>query len=249
MVAVIRTHLKACVNMKFHQYRVLGFIEVIPWSMADYLNVSRGFEPQRDPGDLHYYGQIPALNDCVYRYMYRSKYVALHDMDELILPQTVDSWRELLPLLELNYGVDFCYKFENYVFPNTFKLPPPTPQPRHHLPEKCCPSWQSVSGVNILEHLYHEPDNFMRYSNHKIIVNPRVVFAPTVHGVLKSEKGCTWVHKSFARMYHTRPPALRDLTADQLVYDDRLLGYSARLILAVNAVLQKAGLIQEESTQ
>ncbi|XP_015242484.1 PREDICTED: uncharacterized protein LOC107092495 [Cyprinodon variegatus] len=68
-----------------------GFVEVIPWSMSRFLNVSRGWQPKHGPGDLHYFGQIPALNDCLYRNMYKSKYVALHDIDELILPQTVKS--------------------------------------------------------------------------------------------------------------------------------------------------------------
>ncbi|XP_031719291.1 uncharacterized protein LOC116392214 [Anarrhichthys ocellatus] len=70
-------------------YTHKGLVEVIPWSLSRFLNVSRGWLPSHGPGDLHYFGQIPALNDCVYRYMYQSRYVALHDMDELILPQSV----------------------------------------------------------------------------------------------------------------------------------------------------------------
>ncbi|MEQ2188100.1 hypothetical protein GOODEAATRI_011528 [Goodea atripinnis] len=66
-----------------------GLVEVIPRSMSRFLNVSRGWLPEHGSGDLHYFGQIPALNDCLYRSMYQSKYVALPDVDELILPQTV----------------------------------------------------------------------------------------------------------------------------------------------------------------
>lgn len=66
-----------------------GLVEVIPWSLSTYVNVSRGWLPEHGPGELHYFGQIPALNDCLYRYMYQSRYVALHDIDELILPQQV----------------------------------------------------------------------------------------------------------------------------------------------------------------
>ncbi|MGL4849430.1 MAG: glycosyltransferase family 92 protein [Clostridium sp.] len=63
---------------------------MIPWSMSRFLRVSRSWKPDVSPGDIHYYGQIPALNDCIYRYMYQSRYVALHDTDELILPQSVN---------------------------------------------------------------------------------------------------------------------------------------------------------------
>uniref|UniRef100_A0A8C9ZSE2 Glycosyltransferase family 92 protein n=1 Tax=Sander lucioperca TaxID=283035 RepID=A0A8C9ZSE2_SANLU len=172
-------------------YTNKGFVEVIPWSLSRFLNVSRGWLPEHGPGDIHYLGQIPALSDCVYRYMYQSRYVALHDMDELILPH----WSELLPLLENKYGADKCYMFENNVFPITVTLRPPNSQPLP--PQGCCLGWHNVSGVNILAHLYHEPIiSETHYSNFKIIVNPRAVFIPTVHGLRGSQKGCSWVDRN-----------------------------------------------------
>lgn len=65
-------------------------MEVIPWTVSRFVSVSRGWLPEHGPGELHYLGQIPALNDFIYRYMYQSRYVALHDTDELILPQSVN---------------------------------------------------------------------------------------------------------------------------------------------------------------
>lgn len=88
--------------------------------------------------------------------------------------------------------------FENNVFPNTVTLPTP-----HDSVGLCCPNWQNVSGVNILAHLYREPI-IDQYMNFKIIVNPRAVFMVTVHGVLDSQRGCSWVDRNIARMYHTR---------------------------------------------
>ncbi|XP_018540771.1 uncharacterized protein LOC108888993 [Lates calcarifer] len=227
-------------------YTHKGLVEVIPWSLSKFINVSRGWLPSHGPGDIHYLGQIPALNDCLYRYMYQSKYMALHDIDELILPQSVNSWLELLPQLEKKYGADQCYMFENNVFPITVTLPPPTsqtlPLQNHH--------WQNVSGVNILAHLYHEPIiPETHYSNFKIIVNPRAVYRATVHGLLKSVKGCAWVDRNIARMYHTRDPRQPKLTPNQLIYDGRLLSYSTHLIPAVNTVLRENGLLPEDSIQ
>lgn len=80
------------------------FVEVIDWPVTSYLNLSKGWQRSYSPGDLHYYGQIPALNDCIYLYMYQSRYVALQDIDELIMPLSMDSWGELLPQLEMAYG-------------------------------------------------------------------------------------------------------------------------------------------------
>lgn len=115
---------------------------------------------------------------------------------ECIKCHSITSWSELLPLLEKKYGADRCYMFENNVFPNTVTLPTLRPQ---------SPSWQNVSGVNILAHLYHEPIIAQtHFTNFKIIVNPRAVISPTVHGLLDSQKGCSWVDRNVARMYHTR---------------------------------------------
>lgn len=101
-----------------------------------------------------------------------------------------------MPTLEKSYGADKGYMFENNVFPID-RPPPASAAPG--------PAWHGVTGVNILAHLYQEP--IVRKTstwNFKVIVNPRAVFAPTVHGLLRSQKGCAWVDRNVARMYHTR---------------------------------------------
>uniref|UniRef100_A0A667XBH9 Glycosyltransferase family 92 protein n=1 Tax=Myripristis murdjan TaxID=586833 RepID=A0A667XBH9_9TELE len=184
-VVIYKTSCDADTQRLLDYYTDKGFTEVIPWSMSDHLSVSQGWKPEIDPGDLHYYGQLPALNDCVYRYMYQSRYVALHDVDELILPQSVDRWNDLMPLLEQKNGADKCHLFENYMFPHTFKLPPPVSE-THHLQDKENPTWQGISGVNILDHLYHEPNTNLVRDNFKVIVSPRAVIETSVHGLLSS---------------------------------------------------------------
>ncbi|XP_073349034.1 uncharacterized protein [Pagrus major] len=226
-------------------YTHKGLVEVIPWSLSRYLNVSRGWLPEHGPGEIHYLGQIPVLHDCLYRYMYQSRYMALHDIDELILPQSVDSWLELLPLLEKEYGANKCYMFENNVFPNTVTL--------INSGSLTLPSdWQKVPGVNILTHLYQEPIiQETHYSNFKTIVNPRAVFSLTVHGLLdpQTNTGCSWVDRNIARMYHTRHPRQPGLTQDKLIYDGRLLSYGARFTQSVSTVLRECGLLQKDSVQ
>uniref|UniRef100_A0A3P9QAQ9 Glycosyltransferase family 92 protein n=1 Tax=Poecilia reticulata TaxID=8081 RepID=A0A3P9QAQ9_POERE len=225
-VVVYKTNCSADLTFLY----VPGLLEVIPWSLSKYLNVSRRARPSQSPGDLHYFGQIPALNDCLYRSMYRSKYVALHDLDELILPQS------LLPLLEKKYGADRCYLFQNSWIPTEFALPPPKPKA---LPPQ--DQWQNVSGVNILAHFYREPIvPRLRYRNFKVIVNPRAVFATSVHGVLKAKKSSVWVNRKIARI----PRGQTSLKPQSLIYEGRLLSYSADLTPAVNAVLSDTRLLQ-----
>ncbi|XP_059187331.1 uncharacterized protein LOC131970084 [Centropristis striata] len=228
-------------------YTQKGLVEVIPWSMSRYLNVSRGWLPYHGPGDLHYFGQIPALNDCMYRYMYRSRYLAQHDIDELILPQAVNTWTELMPLLEQKYGAEQCFLFENNVFPSTVSQPPPDSQT---VPlQDCCPGWSNVTGVNILDHLYQEPIRETIYQNFKIIVNPRVVFTASVHGLLSTQTSFSWVDRNIARMYHTRPAIQTWLKPDQLIYDSRLLNFRSSLIPQVNDALAGSGLLSRAHTE
>ncbi|XP_061576572.1 uncharacterized protein LOC133442580 [Cololabis saira] len=240
-VVVYKTNCSVETQRVLDYYTKKGFIEVIPWSLSSFLNVSRGWLPKHGPGELHYLGQIPALNDCLYRYMYKTRYVALHDIDELILPLSVNSWLELFPLLTKKIGADKCYKFESNVFPNNVMLPPPKP---HTAPPQGL--WANVSGVNILDHLYQEPVMRQAKTNwvdFKIITNPRLVFSLTVHGVLPPDKICKWVDRKIARMYHTRPKQQPDLKPEQLIYDSRLLNYSTRLIPTVSTVLTENGLL------
>ncbi len=141
-----------------------------------------------------------AFIHCLYT-AHKCKWMVCNNVTNVFFNHSITSWSELLPLLEKKYGADRCYMFENNVFPNTVTLPSPASKT---LPPQS-PAWQSVSGVNILAHLYCEPIiTETHYSNFKIIVNPRAVFSPTVHGVLTSQNGCAWVDRNIARMYHTR---------------------------------------------
>lgn len=55
-----------------------GKLEIIPWHIDEYFDVP----------DTHYYGQLVAANDCVYRNKGRSKFVVNTDLDEVIVPQS-----------------------------------------------------------------------------------------------------------------------------------------------------------------
>ncbi|KAM7404235.1 hypothetical protein PAMP_011602 [Pampus punctatissimus] len=113
----------------------------------------------------------------------------------------VENWVDLLQVLEKGYGVNMCYNFENNVFPNSVALPLPNSMT---LPPESA-NWQGIPGVNILKHLHKEPFlDATHYTNFKIIVNPRAVYRPTVHGLLDSEKDCCWIDRNIARMYHIR---------------------------------------------
>uniref|UniRef100_A0A668AER6 Glycosyltransferase family 92 protein n=1 Tax=Myripristis murdjan TaxID=586833 RepID=A0A668AER6_9TELE len=143
----------------------VGLVEVLSWPVDAHLNVSSSWLPSLSPGDLHYYGQIPANNDCVYRYMYQTRYLLMHDADEVILPTG--------SCVCLKHGENANYYFDNNVFPIEEK----ETDTRFNRPE-----WAGLPGVNFLLHVLKEPDG-SGYTTGKLILNPRSVLQMEVHAV------------------------------------------------------------------
>ncbi|XP_061074415.1 uncharacterized protein LOC133108730 [Conger conger] len=229
-VTVYKNSCSPEVQRALDYYEARGFLEVVPWPVTSLINVSPGWRKSASPGDLHYYGQIPALNDCLYRNMYRTKYVALHDIDELILPLKVEDWNQLLERLERKYSSDKGFEFENHVFPISVSDEGDRYRPRE---------WENVKGVNVLEHVHREPNIPGRFNNFKVITNPRLVFEATVHGFLHSLHGSVRVSPDEAHLYHIRKGARPDLRPSELIKDDRIRHYSSRLLPAVSDVLKR----------
>ncbi|XP_066560051.1 beta-1,4-galactosyltransferase galt-1 [Amia ocellicauda] len=220
-------------------YHSTGLVDIIPWPITSYINVSGGWRPSEFPGDLHYYGQLAALNDCVYRYMYKTKYVALNDIDEIILPLKHRTWNEMMEDLEQQYGPHTGFEFESHVFPQNIN----EKSGRFHLQE-----WKDIPGVNVLEHIYREPNKAGVLNAFKVIVNPRLVQEVTVHGFLNFDYHSIRVQQNFARMYHIRRPQRHDLHQSDLIRDDHLWSYSEKLVPAVNEVLKKSNLERVKAT-
>ncbi|KAL1256410.1 hypothetical protein QQF64_011955 [Cirrhinus molitorella] len=233
-VVIYKTNCDSDTQKVLDYYEKRGFVEIIPWTIKKHINVSHGWQNYKSPGQLHYYGQIPALNDCVYRYMYQSRYLALQDLDELILPSKVKTWTELLPELENMYGSSVGFEFENNYFPFTAKAHMDYEQDK----------WKTVWGTNILNYIDRVPIDPNVFNNFKIIVNPRLVLKTTVHGLMDTvnTRSTVRVYNSIARMYHfknlTYPPDT------VLIRDNHLWAYANDLIPAVSKVLQACGLIE-----
>ncbi|KAA0714780.1 hypothetical protein E1301_Tti006380 [Triplophysa tibetana] len=230
-VAIYKTSCDSATQKVLDYYVKSGFLEVIPWTVEKHIKVSMGWQKGISPGELHYHGQIPALNDCVFRYMYQSRYVALQDIDELILPLHVRTWTELLLELEKQHGDDVGFEFENNVFPFTAETENKYEQD----------AWKNVPGTNILKYVNRIPNDPDRFNNIKVIVNPRLVLKATVHGLLETVNGrnTVRVRNEIARMYHLKHFEYPGDT--HLIRDQRLWGYADDLIPAVSKVLEDCG--------
>ncbi|KAL8174347.1 UNVERIFIED_CONTAM: hypothetical protein K2H54_042883 [Gekko kuhli] len=157
-------------------YIAEGIVEIIPWPIDSYLKVSSQWHHLMDPKDIGYYGQTTALNDCIYRNMYRSRYVLLNDMDEIILPGKYADWKTMMQNLQQQHPDAGVFLFENHIFPKTVF----TPTDMFNIS-----SWSTVPGVNILSHALREPDRKNVFNPRKIIIDPRKVVQTSVHSVLQ----------------------------------------------------------------
>ncbi|MEE6505014.1 hypothetical protein FKM82_005416 [Ascaphus truei] len=207
-----------------------GVVEVIPWPIQRYLRPAKAWHHSKDNKDIGYYGQITTLNDCIYRNMYRSKFVLLNDLDEIILPFQHNNWENLMESLQKqNPGVD-VFLFENHIFPQTKVT---------NGNFSNISSWKEVPGFNILQHIHREPDRPNVFNARKMILNPRKVIQTSVHSVLKHYGSTKKVPLETALVYHCRVPRQAELPKSSLIEDKTIWRYSDSLIENVNKVLSK----------
>ncbi|XP_075691184.1 glycosyltransferase family 92 protein R07B7.12-like [Rhinoderma darwinii] len=238
---VIIYHTESSPHMKkiLSYYTELKFVELIPWPITSFINVSKGWHYPDHPGDLHYFGQTAALNDCIYRNMYKSKYIALNDIDELIIPIIHKDWPEMLNSL---YSIDptlNVFIFQNHVFPTT-----PQDKTDNLTPEE----WISVPGLSILRHIYREPNLPDEINPTKMIINPRSIVKVSVHVPLEFTGNQYQVPSDIAKLCHYREPKQKDLDKDFLIEDNILSKYELTLVERVNRVLTEVNYIKKKTS-
>lgn len=98
------------VHKVLEYYSNKGFLTVIQWNLPE----SETETEVRKPISIHYFGQVAALNDCLYRNKYVSEFVINIDFDEFIIPRSRNdtTWLEMLSNVNQNEAV--------YIVQNTF---------------------------------------------------------------------------------------------------------------------------------
>lgn len=216
-------------------YSQEGFLEVVPWPIDKYLKPSPGWLFSQSGGDIHYFGQMTTLNECIYRNMERSRYVLLNDMDEIIMPYQHNNLMSLMDTLQKQYPNTGVFLIENHVFPKTIF----EESRRFHLPQ-----WDGVPGVNILEHIHKEEPNRNIYHPHKMIIQPRMVEQTSVHEVLRAFGQKVKVPLDVCRIIHVRS-SIRESGYKDFRMDKRLWDFQELLIPKVDEALKKAGLLNQ----
>ncbi|XP_035024191.2 beta-1,4-galactosyltransferase galt-1 [Hippoglossus stenolepis] len=214
-----------------------GFLEIVPWPIHQHLNPSKGWLFSEHRGDVHYFGQLATLNECIYRSMERSRYVLLNDIDEIAMPYQHDNLMSLMNMLQEQHPNTGVFLIKNYIFPKKHF----EPSGRFHLPQ-----WNGLPGINIMEHIYSEDPRKNVYHPHKMIVQPRLVEQTSVHEVIKHMGESFKVPQEICRLIHVRTALQGALTVEQLNVDKRLWDFHEKLVPNVDKALKRAGLLNSE---
>ncbi|XP_039459771.1 uncharacterized protein LOC116326068 isoform X3 [Oreochromis aureus] len=215
-----------------------GFVEMVPWPIDKHLNPSRGWLHSEHGGDVHYFGQLTTLNECIYRSMERSRYVLLNDIDEILMPYQHKDLMSLMNTLRNQHPNTGVFLIENHTYPkklfNQSKSGP-------------LPQWNGVPGFDIMVHIYREEPNRNIYHPHKLIVQPRAVQQTSVHDVLKMSGAKFKVPPDVCRIIHSPISTPTNPPLDQLHVDTRLWDFKDKLLPNVIKVLQRAELLRSET--
>ncbi|XP_076646085.1 uncharacterized protein LOC143355276 [Halictus rubicundus] len=89
-------------------YEAKGLVTVLPWHHLDMISQL----------EIRTEGLFAALNDCLYRSMYKYEYVALVDLDEFIIPRHNDTIIDLIRWMgsRMNTKSTGAYSFQNAFF-------------------------------------------------------------------------------------------------------------------------------------
>ena len=68
-------------------YEKLGIVTVLPWKLDKRLTSSSSIE---------YYGQATSIQDCLYRHMFATRFLAFMDIDEVFVPANHSSWFSMM---------------------------------------------------------------------------------------------------------------------------------------------------------
>uniref|UniRef100_A0A0B6Z6L7 Glycosyltransferase family 92 protein n=1 Tax=Arion vulgaris TaxID=1028688 RepID=A0A0B6Z6L7_9EUPU len=196
---------------------------VLPWHLP--MNTDT-WPPTVEP-EIHYFAQVAALNDCLYRHRYRSKYLVYQDLDEFIIPRKHDTWTELLQERESKTGIKSAYQFKCVFFRKEW------PRPLKEF-ETVAKQYRSV----VLTNTMREKSYLMYNSRSKYIVNPRLTSEVGVHQVWKSSHETDAVSEEDASLHHyrnwERPSEQIPTMVDEIVNK-----YGSRLVNKLQEVWSK----------
>nr|XP_033816426.1 beta-1,4-galactosyltransferase galt-1-like [Geotrypetes seraphini] len=236
-VIIYKTNCSPLVMKVLSYYQKLDIIEIIPWPITKYLNVSLGWNFPVHPGEIHYHGQLVTLNDCIYRNMYRTRYVCLNDIDEIIIPVAHQNWHDMMESLRKQNPEANIFQFDHHLFPIDMSTENSSSESK---------AWNSVPGINILQYSYRKISKRHVFNPVKMIINPRAVIKTSVHSALEYFGKQIQVSMGVGMLCHYRNSTELHREKDISVKDKVLWKYKEKLTNRVNHVIDELGLLDRQ---
>ncbi|XP_073468306.1 beta-1,4-galactosyltransferase galt-1-like [Aquarana catesbeiana] len=226
-VTIYNTNCSQDVDKVLRRYIDEGILDMVPWPIDHHLQTSKKWQYYKGlKAEIGYFGQTAALNDCLYRNMYKSKFILFNDIDEIILPVKDWDWSSLMENLQNKHPDTSVFLIENHIFPNSVKI-------------SGFDLWSHIPGVNILHHSVREPMSWKLFNGRKLIVNPRDVFQTSIHSALKQRGHWKNIESDMVLTFHCTHKYRRDITTEDLILDDVLRRHNMSLVPHVDKVIQR----------
>ena len=167
---------------------------------------------------LHYNGQLLAIHDCMYRNMYRAKYLVVTDLDELIIPFKHNNYMEMIKSFKANSDTH-SFGFLNRFFAINDSPPPMLPD---------------CNGLTLPKYFHRTNQLKCLYNMNfrpKYIMQPQLVIQVAVHGVCQVIKGRNYpISSNNAILGHFRNSIPDDCKDRRTTKQVALLKYQSRVI-------------------
>ena len=176
-----------------------GIVEVLDWNL----------KPPLIPGYTKHWGQSGTITECIYRSLYRVKYLALIDVDEFFVPQ------QKTTIVELLKDIDEMTKSENpasFIFYNTwfFDNNVRLSELNTDAASKKCPQKSWPRYLTFTQQTADPEAEHKNFKYHKIIAKVEAVNAAWYHWATSVKEGYNssyYVPAKYGLLHHYRVPS------------------------------------------
>ena len=163
------------VRKVLNYYQNKGLVSVLAWNLPSYIGKN----------DVHYFGQVVSIMDCLYRSMKHLHFVAFHDLDEFIVPLRHDNITVMMKEIHKEEHCGHC--FQSVIF---------DPSRNHSKETSPLMTQRVIERTNEATPLWT-----------KCIVDPRRIFEQGIHHISKQNEEYFHPDKvdwNIARVFHYR---------------------------------------------
>lgn len=190
-------------------YQTEHLLDIIPWP-KDFKKLN----------PVHYYGEVLAIHDCLYRNMYSVDYLVFIDLDELIVPRESSSWKEMIDSIKTTKP-----DVQSFMFLNTYFLDGYNNTKRDRTDLIKCEE------VDYFTKMHRAVCEYVPGRRSKYIVQPTAVNSIDIHAIPSYNKLKTYVVPyKVGSMFHYRKKVTTDCNNQMLLYDPVMLKFEQKYL-------------------